>query len=168
MTALHLASTRTLPSRAGVAIALAWRLAVIGLLVLVATGCAAGRSTSATRATPVSPTATIDTIPPSAGAPARALTVAKAAGYRGDEPVLVRGALFVTDRETRLCDVIAESYPPQCGGASLRVHGLDLDTVTGEHHSAGSDAAAVTWVEQATVLGRVTSGDTLVVSRTAI
>jgi len=31
----------------------------------------------------------------------------------------------------RLCEVLFESFPPQCGGASIEIRGLDLTTVNG-------------------------------------
>ena len=46
-----------------------------------------------------------------------------------DDLVSVSGALFVApDGTVRLCDAIAESFPPQCGGASIEVSGLDLSS----------------------------------------
>jgi hypothetical protein len=48
-----------------------------------------------------------------------------------DEPQLVTGNLLVQDDEVRLCSALAESFPPQCGGASLHVVSLDLEEVDG-------------------------------------
>lgn len=46
--------------------------------------------------------------------------------------VRVRGFLLVCgDEPPRLCSELLESLPPQCGGASLVVEGLDMDTVSG-------------------------------------
>lgn len=43
-----------------------------------------------------------------------------AIGQAGGEPVLVNGALFIDpDGDVLLCEAIAESFPPQCGGARL-------------------------------------------------
>jgi hypothetical protein len=75
------------------------------------------------------------------------------------EAVLVRGALIVSGGSTRLCYATLESYPPQCGGPSLVVRGLDLNTV-GELTSANG----VTWSDREVRLrGTVTDG-TLTVS----
>jgi hypothetical protein len=48
-----------------------------------------------------------------------------------DEPLLVTGNLLAEGDEVRLCSALAESFPPQCGGASLHVVGLDLEEVNG-------------------------------------
>jgi hypothetical protein len=48
-----------------------------------------------------------------------------------DEPLLVTGNLLAQGDEIRLCSALAESFPPQCGGASLHVVGLDLEEVDG-------------------------------------
>ena len=37
----------------------------------------------------------------------------------------------------RLCEALAESFPPQCGGASLIVEGLVLGLVAGLERSGG-------------------------------
>jgi hypothetical protein len=47
------------------------------------------------------------------------------------EPLLVEGNLLVLDGQARLCSALAESFPPQCGGASLLVTGLDVAQVEG-------------------------------------
>lgn len=48
-----------------------------------------------------------------------------------DEPLLVNGNLLVLNGEAKLCSALAESFPPQCGGASLHITGLDLAQVEG-------------------------------------
>jgi hypothetical protein len=54
------------------------------------------------------------------------LTVEEARSLESEEPVRVRGWLFVDhDGTVRLCDAIAESFPPQCGGTRIRVEGLE-------------------------------------------
>jgi hypothetical protein len=80
------------------------------------------------------------------------VTVADALGRQGtDQRLLVRGALFVAaDGTTRLCDAIAESFPPQCGGARIEVLGLDLSSIDGLQQANG-----VRWAESATVFGSV-------------
>ena len=52
------------------------------------------------------------------------------AGSRGsgtnlDRPLLVNGFVVVRQGETRLCELLLESFPPQCGGASQIVDGYD-------------------------------------------
>src|SRR5262245_66558268 len=49
-----------------------------------------------------------------------------------DDLVTVTGALFVNaDGTVLLCDAIAESFPPQCGGDRIVVDGLDVASVGG-------------------------------------
>jgi hypothetical protein len=133
--------------------------AVCTLLVLVLAACtASGR--------PDAPVDDDDSPPPAAGAPPAVLvvsdgnrgggepglTVSQALGHRAtDDLVFVSGALFVNaDGTMLLCEAIAESFPPQCGGARLEVRGLDLRTI--ENLQA---AGAVRWVEQVVLFGSV-------------
>lgn len=77
----------------------------------------------------------------------------EALAHVGGEPVLVNGALFIDpDGALRLCEAIAESFPPQCGGARLEVEGLD---------PAGQlleEANGVRWAEAVQLFGRVVEG----------
>ena len=58
----------------------------------------------------------------SIGGPNKAVTVEEALRSPGSEPIRVRGALVTGGGEgTRMCDALAESYPPRCpAGAELR------------------------------------------------
>jgi len=47
------------------------------------------------------------------------LAVDEAIAYEGSEPVAVRGYVVRTSEAAQLCEALAESFPPQCGGASL-------------------------------------------------
>jgi hypothetical protein len=68
-----------------------------------------------------------------------------------DDLVTVTGALFVdADGTVRLCDAIAESFPPQCGGERIIVTGLDLADVPDLQEENG-----VSWAESATLFGSV-------------
>jgi len=68
-----------------------------------------------------------------------------------DDLVTVTGALFVdADGTVRLCDAIAESFPPQCGGERIVVEGLDLAGVPDLQEENG-----VRWAESATLFGSV-------------
>lgn len=80
------------------------------------------------------------------------LTVAEALGHQPtDDIVTVSGALFVSaDGTVLLCDAIAESFPPQCGGERIRVTGLDLDAVPGLQTEGD-----VSWAESVTLRGSV-------------
>lgn len=68
-----------------------------------------------------------------------------------DDLVTVTAALFVdADGTVRLCDAIAESFPPQCGGDRIAVTGLDLADVPDLQEANG-----VRWAESVTVFGSV-------------
>jgi hypothetical protein len=68
-----------------------------------------------------------------------------------DDIVTVTGALFVNaDGIVLLCDAVAESFPPQCGGDRIAVDGLDLATVAGLQEANG-----VQWAEGVVLLGSV-------------
>jgi hypothetical protein len=93
------------------------------------------------------------------GAPGNsAITVEQALAAKPSEVVLVRGALIVSGGTARLCSAILESYPPQCGGPSLVVRGLDLDTI-GELTSAND----ITWSDREVRLRGTVTGGTLTV-----
>jgi hypothetical protein len=93
------------------------------------------------------------------GAPGNAaITVKQALTAKPSETLLVRGALIASGRTVRLCYAILESYPPQCGGPSLVVRGLDFDTI-GELTSANG----VTWSDREVRLRGVVTDGTLTV-----
>ncbi len=79
-----------------------------------------------------------------------------------DEPQLVAGNLLAQGDAVRLCSALAESFPPQCGGASLHVVGLELDEVDGLITEGD-----VSWTDRPIELLGVVDGDTLTVSDNA-
>jgi hypothetical protein len=79
------------------------------------------------------------------------ITVSEALQQIGGEPVLVNGSLFIdAEGEILLCDAIAESFPPQCGGRRLLVENLDPARVPDLQEANG-----VRWAEGVTLLGSV-------------
>ena len=80
------------------------------------------------------------------------LSVAAALGHQAtDDLVTVTGALFVDpDGTTWLCDAIAESFPPQCGGERIEVEGLDLADVPNLQEENN-----VRWAEAVNLFGSV-------------
>ena len=63
---------------------------------------------------------------PAPGAPLSVEQALAAAAKDDSQPFLVTGYLFVyAGGDAKLCDAILESYPPQPGGATLLVEGLD-------------------------------------------
>ncbi len=76
-------------------------------------------------------------------------------------PLLVNGQLHVENGRVRLCEALAESFPPQCAGRFLVVEGLALTTIGGL-----TSEGSVTWSDQSVqVLGTV-EGEVLRVAGT--
>ena len=89
------------------------------------------------------------------------ISIAEALSSNLKAPLLVNGHLHVQNDQVRLCEVLAESLPPQCGGGILVVKGLDLTTMDGL-----TSAGSVTWSDQLVqVLGTV-EGEVLTVAGT--
>jgi hypothetical protein len=127
------------------------RAAAIGLLLVVTlAACAAegGSASDAPSAASGEPRLVIADGPITD----QGMTVADALEHRAtDDLVTVAGALFVDpDGTVRLCDAIAESFPPQCGGDRIVVEGLDLDAVAGLQTEGD-----VSWAEGVTLFGAV-------------
>lgn len=80
-----------------------------------------------------------------------------------DGALLVNGNLLAQDGEVRFCSALAESFPPQCSGASLRVEGLKLEEVDGL-----VTEGEVSWTDRPIQLLGDVEEDTLVVSTTAV
>jgi hypothetical protein len=125
------------------------------LLAAVLVGCGGDTSTTPGSSTPAPqpPGANADGIlqvtPGVADGPG--ISIGEAIAQAGLGPFLVNGALFVAeDGGVLLCEAIAESFPPQCGGTRLEVRGLDLSTVAGLEEANG-----VRWAEAVQVLGTV-------------
>ncbi len=79
-----------------------------------------------------------------------------------DGPLLINGQLHVQNGRARLCEALAESFPPQCSGKFLVVEGLDLTTLDGL-----TSEGSVTWSDQPVqVLGTV-EGEVLIVAVTS-
>jgi hypothetical protein len=69
-------------------------------------------------------------------------------------PVTVTGFVVDVAGETRLCEALAESFPPQCGGASVTV--TSLDQVDPDDLQTEGD---VTWTDYAvTIFGEMVDG----------
>ncbi len=80
------------------------------------------------------------------------LTVPEARSASGSHSVA--GLLVADGGVVRLCEVLLESFPPQCGGASIEIRGLDLTTVIGLRTEQG-----VSWTDRPiTLTGVIESG----------
>lgn len=55
------------------------------------------------------------------------LTIPEAIEYEGSESIAVHGYIVRNSSTVQLCELLAESYPPQCGGASLTL--VNVDTI---------------------------------------
>lgn len=85
----------------------------------------------------------VDDLPP--------ISVAEALEAEHGQTVVVTGALFVdADGTVRLCDAIAESFPPQCAGDRIVVEGVDLEDVPGLQTEG-----EVSWAETAEIIGSI-------------
>jgi hypothetical protein len=84
------------------------------------------------------------------GAPALLSALALAACGGGEDSA--RGYLYDDGTGIRLCEALAESYPPQCGVSSLRVEG-ELPDVE------WTEAQGVRWTdEQVELSGEIENG----------
>jgi len=80
--------------------------------------------------------------------------------------VAVKGYLLDDGTGLRSCSVLAESFPPQCGGASLMVDGFDFDRMIElpEYELIQVETSAgVTWTDgHVTLFGEVVDGNLVV------
>jgi hypothetical protein len=86
--------------------------------------------------------------------PDGSVPVADAAANQIDGPFLLSGIYFSDSTGTRLCELIAESFPPQCGGATVSIDnsvGADLGPIMTEGDVSWSDGPV-------TVEGRFVDG----------
>lgn len=83
------------------------------------------------------------------------LTVGEAIAYSGAQVVAVRGFLIADDNEARLCELVMESFPPQCGEPSVRItnpEAFPSETV--------QSAQGIRWTDQpVTVFGHIVDGE---------
>ncbi len=99
---------------------------------------------------------------PAAGqpAPSGVLTVPEALDWEAPGEIAVRGAVLARAGRVQLCEALAQSYPPQCGGRFLLLNGFDPATVEDAHEEQG-----VRWSDREIELIGRRSGDRFVVTR---
>ena len=74
-------------------------------------------------------------------------------------PQLVKGFLVAARNQPyRLCEALAESFPPQCGRPALRVDDLELEEIPGLEYARG-----VTWSPKPLELIGIVREGTLVI-----
>jgi hypothetical protein len=82
------------------------------------------------------------------------LTIHDAIAYQGDQPVAVSGFVVRTAGSDLFCEVLAESFPPQCGGERLSIANADALNAF-----ALVEEGEVQWSENTiVVLGRIADG----------
>ena len=86
------------------------------------------------------------------------LTVDEARSASGRHSVT--GALVARDDVVNLCQALAESFPPQCGVASIEVNGLDFSTIPDLRTESG-----VSWTDRPVTLTGVLESGVLTVDR---
>jgi hypothetical protein len=98
-----------------------------------------------------------DTFPDSGEAPIPpppGVAVATVAGTPIDGGFVISGFYFDDGNGVRLCDALAESFPPQCGGASI-----PFDNTAGADVGVLSIEQGVTWSDQPVLVeGEVVDG----------
>lgn len=125
--------------------------------MLVATACSATETTSPPTTAPETTTTTSAEAPDagvsSAVGPGISVGDAQESNLAG--PLLVNGFLITdSDGTVHLAELLAESLPPQPGGATLIVEGLDLGDLPGL-----TSAQGITWSDQPVqLLGEINNG----------
>ena len=89
------------------------------------------------------------------------ISIAEAFDSTLDGPLLVNGTLVIRNDEVRLCEALAESFPPQCGGASLLVVGADITALRALWEL--KDAEGTTWSEGPIQLLGTVEGEALTI-----
>jgi hypothetical protein len=87
------------------------------------------------------------------------LSIEEAIAADTDEMLLVNGNLLADGEEVRLCYALAESFPPQCGGPSLLVEGIELEEVDGLITEGD-----VSWTDRPIQLRGIVQDETLTIS----
>ncbi len=93
-------------------------------------------------------------------APGAALTVPEALESDATGEIAVRGSLLARAGRVQLCEALAQSYPPQCGGRFLLLDGFDPASVEDANEEQG-----VRWSDREIELVGRRSGDRFVVTR---
>jgi hypothetical protein len=95
------------------------------------------------------------------------LTIDQALNAERGATVRVQGSLVANETTTVLASVLLESYPPQAGGATLTLQGLDLASLVGLSSTAGEPGLAqVSWSDYPLVLEGVIDDGTLEITET--
>lgn len=144
-------------------------VAIVVVIAVVATGCAAsedrgGRDIDVAvsdSGLPPAPAGGQDGLAASSGFIVDGgLDIPDALAFDGTGVVAVRGYFVSEGTVARLCELLLESYPPQCGGASLVVSNPEAlsDVVL-------SEQGGTQWSDEyITVFGRIVDGELTIAS----
>lgn len=82
------------------------------------------------------------------------LTVSEALATDAEGTIAVQGFVIVADGTSLLCDSLAESFPPQCGGDSIEITGFEQAL-----EAPITSAQGVSWTEERVAfLGEIVDG----------
>ena len=82
------------------------------------------------------------------------LTVSEALATDAEGTLAVQGFVIVADGTSLLCDSLAESFPPQCGGDSIEITGFEQAL-----EAPITSAQGVSWTEERVAfLGEIVDG----------
>jgi hypothetical protein len=90
------------------------------------------------------------------------ISIAEAIAYEGTEPVAVHGYIVRTSETAQLCETLAESFPPQCGGANLTLVNADI-----ADNLPLVEEGDVQWSPDAVILVGTLAGNELTITSTA-
>ena len=85
-------------------------------------------------------------VPPDPGPPVAPDALVAAAADRDGKTVHVKGFFLAADGKARLCSVVMESYPPQCGGGTVTLDGqVPAEVAAGLEKTSEPGLAQATW-----------------------
>jgi hypothetical protein len=94
------------------------------------------------------------------------LTVSEALATEASGVIAVKGFVVADSDGVRLCEALAESSPPQCGGAAMLLAGMtvtDLDALGGGEGFDLESSQGVSWTDDSVSLfGEMVDGDFVV------
>jgi hypothetical protein len=135
-------------------------VALTGALALLVAGCGTDAGEPSAGPPAEDPAQPGDDGGATGGTTMRVYTVSEARAADEGGSLHVAGLLIDDGSGWRLCEMVLESYPPQCGGDAFDVEGLDPSLFPLE------EASGVRWQTEATLVGEV-DGDTLSVTGSA-
>jgi len=121
-------------------------IALAALLTPILVGCGGGAASA-----PPSPTqsAALPSAPPASTEPGPLVdtdALIAAAADRDGQTVRVAGFFLATGDTAQLCSVVMESYPPQCGGSTIRLTGqVPADVLDGLDKTTEPGLTQATW-----------------------